>query len=227
MSDVTLLGHLNPSGTYNADFFDPSRDTENELSCKIPERFIIEGCPLADMGIDSGRTGRLTGVNLKNNVWYYRFNIDKRGGSIQCGTALLDKLFAPILPAVAVNILRFYMRRPNQMIYEAIERITAQQPKERTAVWMVGEQLKDMIRAEPQLAELIVQELEVESLSLKKCEAKIKAFADAHKAGASASSCVTPLEAERIIREFYGLPGRDEAPEHIIRPKILNLEDFL
>ena len=39
----------------------------------------------------------------------------------------------------------------------ALEKIAAQQPKERTSVWMVGEQLKDMLRAEPHLEELIVQ----------------------------------------------------------------------
>lgn len=87
----------------------------------------------------------------------------------------------------------------------ALEKITAQQPKERTAVWMVGEQLKDILRAEPGWAEIVAQDLDVKKLSLSECEKKIRAFADKHKTGDFA--CVIPAEAERIIREFYGLTG--------------------
>ena len=86
--------------------------------------------------------------------------------------------------------------------------IEAQQPKQRTAVWMVGEQLKDMLRAEPELAEIVEQDLAVKAMSLAECEKKIKAYADAHKTGNFA--CVIPSEAERIIREFYGLPAKGE-----------------
>ena len=42
----------------------------------------------------------------------------------------------------------------------------------------------------------------------KQAEKKIKAYADAHKTGSFA--CVTPVEAERILREFYGLTARAE-----------------
>lgn len=95
----------------------------------------------------------------------------------------------------------------DKILNEAIAKITAQQPKGCTAVWMVGEQLKDMVRAEPHLAELVAQDLSVEAMSLADCEKRIKAFADKHKTGGFA--CVVPAEAERIIREFYGLPARD------------------
>ena len=43
----------------------------------------------------------------------------------------------------------------------AIEAVTAQQPKEENAVWMVGEQLKDMLRQEPHMAEIVLRDLEV------------------------------------------------------------------
>ena len=111
------------------------------------------------------------------------------------------------------------------MIQEAIEKITAQQPKDRTAVWMVGEQLKDILRAEPHLAELIAQDLDMEAMSLSKCEAKIKQFADAHKTGSF--SCVTPAEAERIIRDFYGLAGEGEPSVTATGGTLLNLADYL
>lgn len=105
----------------------------------------------------------------------------------------------------------------------ALEKITAQQPKERTPVWMVGEQLKDILRAEPSLAELVAQDLDVAEMSLAECEKKIKAFADQHKTGNF--SCVIPSEVERIIREFYGLPARGETPKPVGN-RLMSLEDF-
>lgn len=108
------------------------------------------------------------------------------------------------------------------MLETAIERIAAQQGTERTPVWMVGEQLKDILRREPHLAELVVQDLTVEAMSLTECEKKIKAFADKHKTGGFA--CVIPSEAERIIRSFYGLTAPVPQPARGVR---VNLEDFL
>lgn len=55
----------------------------------------------------------------------------------------------------------------------ALEKIAAQQPNERTPVWMVGEQLKDILRREPHLAELVAQDLDVKEMSLAECEKKI------------------------------------------------------
>lgn len=77
--------------------------------------------------------------------------------------------------------------------------------KARSAPWMVGEQLKDMIRREPGIGELIAQDLTSGGMSLEKAEVKIKAFADKHRTGHFA--CVTPAEAEGILREYFGLPA--------------------
>lgn len=113
-------------------------------------------------------------------------------------------------------------------ISSAIEAITAQQPKEENAVWMVGEQLKDMLRQEPHMAEIVLRDLEVPEMSLEHCEKKIKAWADQHKVGNFA--CVTPIRAEKIIREFYGLPERDVDPtashEDRRSSKFIDLTDF-
>lgn len=105
----------------------------------------------------------------------------------------------------------------------AIAKIAAQQSKERTPVWMVGEQLKDILRGEPHLADIVAQDLDVKEMALAECEKKIKAFADKHKTGNF--SCVIPSEAERIIREFYGLPeaGQASAPAAGVD---IDLEDF-
>lgn len=105
----------------------------------------------------------------------------------------------------------------------ALDKITAQQPKERTPVWMVGEQLKDMLRAEPSLADIVAQDLDVKEMALSECEKKIKAFADKNKTGNFA--CVIPSEAERIIREFYGLPAQGEANKPAGN-NLIRLEDF-
>ena len=111
-----------------------------------------------------------------------------------------------------------------EKIQAASAAITAQQPTERTAVWMVGEQLKDMVRAEPHLAALVAEDLQNKEMSLASCEKKIKAYADRHKSGSFA--CVIPLEADRIIREFYGLPKAGEAPADQTPDNVVSLADF-
>ena len=112
------------------------------------------------------------------------------------------------------------------MIEQAIEMLNEQQSKvkERSAPWMVAEQLKDICRREPWSAELLAKDLENHQMGIVQAEKKIKAFADDHKTGGF--SCVTPLEAEEILREFYGL-GAASAAAGGDTPKVLNLADFL
>ena len=128
-----------------------------------------------------------------------------------------------------------------RMLNKAIAAIEQQQAavKPRSPQWMVGEQLKDICRREPKSAELIAQDLAVKEMSITEAEKKIKAFADKHKTGNFA--CVTPIEAEKILREFYGLPdpfedgGTPERGEESQetdnrkseRRKVLDLADFL
>ena len=87
----------------------------------------------------------------------------------------------------------------------ALALLEAQQKKvkARGPQWMAAEQLKDICRREPASAELIAQDLERSGMSITDAEKKIKAYADSHKTGNFA--CVTPIEAEDILREFYGL----------------------
>lgn len=104
----------------------------------------------------------------------------------------------------------------------AFEKIAAQQGEENTPVWMVGEQLKDMIRDCPGWQEIVEQDLEQETMSLAECEKKIKAYADKHKKNGFA--CVVPSVAEKIIRDFYGLT--DEAKGTAAGGNVINLADF-
>lgn len=101
----------------------------------------------------------------------------------------------------------------NSIQVQAIQSIETQQKKvpARSAPWMVGEQLKDICRLEPLSAELIAQDMQNQAMGIIQAEKKIKAFADGHKT--DSFSCVTPIEADRILREFYGLPPAGKSPE--------------
>ena len=113
----------------------------------------------------------------------------------------------------------------NEVQERAIAAITAQQPKERTDVWMVGEQLKDICRAEPHTAELIEKDMAVKGMGLADAAKKMKEYADAHKTGSFA--CVTPAESDRILRDFYGLSRETPAAPEKETGKIIDLADFL
>lgn len=105
---------------------------------------------------------------------------------------------------------------------DVFEKILAQQGAEHTPVWMVGEQLADIIRHNERAQEIVSRDLDQAGMSLADCEKKIKAFADKHKTGNFA--CVIPSEAERIIREFYGITeAQADASETGV---VLNLEDY-
>lgn len=114
----------------------------------------------------------------------------------------------------------------NEFQKKAIGMIEAQQEEARyhSQPWLVGEQLKDICRMEPRGAELIAQDLENEAMSIAEAEKKIKEFAKKHGGG------VSGIEADQILREFYGLPAAgssapaaapDQAGDNVLR-----LEDF-
>lgn len=109
-----------------------------------------------------------------------------------------------------------------------IEMITAQQQgHQNDDVFMVGEQLKDMASREPAIVDILKDDLTVESMSITHAAAKIKAYADKNK-GKSNCFCVTPIVAEGILREFYGLPQRTSEPQ-TVAPSVqkIDLSDFL
>ena len=104
--------------------------------------------------------------------------------------------------------------------------------KEDKPEWTVGEQLLDMARQQPEIAELLVQDLDVPEMNLTAAAAKIKEYADEkHKKDGGKCVCVTPKEAETVLRGFYHLPEADAATDS--RPPvgstapIVDLADFL
>ena len=119
-------------------------------------------------------------------------------------------------------------------LQNALDKITAQQAKHKqgSAPWCVGEQLKDILRAQPEIAELVVHDLDQIGMSLADCEKKIAAFAQDHRQG-SVGFC-GPADADRIIRAFYGLPEApavssptSPAPPAAPKRKTIRLADFL
>ena len=79
--------------------------------------------------------------------------------------------------------------------------------------FMIGEQLKEIAEREPLSAELLERDLEIEEMSLEAAEKHFQKYADKNH-GKAKAFCITPKVAERLLREFYGLPIPEEnAPE--------------
>lgn len=93
------------------------------------------------------------------------------------------------------------------------EKIHAQQGEEGTDIWMIGEQLLEIAEREPLSAELIEKDLEVAAMSLPEAAKAMKAFADEkHRKVKGKCVCVTPKEADGVLRKFYGLPEKADTP---------------
>lgn len=110
----------------------------------------------------------------------------------------------------------------NELV-NAIAAIAKQQPKQRNDVWMIAEQLKDLLKAEPQWAEMVKRDLENKGQTLEDVAKLIRERAQKNKVG----NCgiVTPMEADEIIRKVYGIPERGAAPEPPAE-NVIDLEDF-
>ena len=115
-------------------------------------------------------------------------------------------------------------------VFEKIESL--QKGLEETDVYMVGQQLKDICRREPECAPLVLADLDNSDMSLNAAAGKIKAWADAKQKEKKAKCvCVPPDVAEVILRKFYGLPDAQDAGQ--IQPEpmteaapILDLASF-
>ena len=112
----------------------------------------------------------------------------------------------------------------NKYLQEATALIRDQQGS-RGPVWMCGEQLLEMITPDEAATKLVLDDLQHGGLTLTACERKIKEFAQKNK------GCCTGAEAEKIIREYFGL---GKAPEALKREPetaapagdTIRLEDF-
>ena len=118
------------------------------------------------------------------------------------------------------------------MGYHELETIIRGQQKGKEALpeFTVGEQLLDMAREQPAIAELLEHDLAVKEMDLTAAAAKLKEYADKNRKGAKCF-CVTPAVAEKIFREFYHLPEAVEVGSHQSevgsQTPIVDLADFL
>lgn len=100
------------------------------------------------------------------------------------------------------------------------------------AYW-VGEQLKDILRETPEAAQVVLEDFDA-GHTVKECEKQIRDYARKH------GSCCPPKEADRIIREFFGiadlsagtapvieLPAASTSAEKHHARRSINLADFL
>lgn len=116
-------------------------------------------------------------------------------------------------------------------VFEMIE--AQQKGHEGTTVFAVGRHLADICRADPACAAIVAEDLLQKGMGIADCEKKIHALADKiHKEKKTNRVGIDPAEAEKIIREFYGLPMA--APEQQTAPTkdevetaILDLDELL
>lgn len=88
--------------------------------------------------------------------------------------------------------------------------IAEQQKGHETAPrFMIGEQLKEIAERESFSAELIEKDLTVKEMNLEAAEKHFQEYADKNH-GKKRNFCIAPKVAERLLREFYGLPIPDE-----------------
>lgn len=118
----------------------------------------------------------------------------------------------------------------NEKAIDAVmAKIEAQQKgREETAVWAVGEQLKEICRFTRGAAELVARDLDAAEMSIAECEKKIKAFADKrHRKHGGNCAYVSPKEADGIIREFYGIPEEEAYLKATPKADFIDLDDFI
>lgn len=95
--------------------------------------------------------------------------------------------------------------------------------------FMIGEQLKEIAEREPKSAEILERDLEIEEMNLEAAEKHFQEYADRNH-GKAKAFCITPKVAERLLREFYGLPKKEETvaePETVQEPGFIDLSSFL
>ncbi len=116
------------------------------------------------------------------------------------------------------------------MVYDRlVDEITRQQEgHENTVRFQIGEQLKDIARESDDIADILLKDLAVAELSLAAAEKKFDQYANANR-GKEKKFCITPLVADGILRQMYGLPEanakKEEASPHTV--DMLDLNSFL
>lgn len=96
-------------------------------------------------------------------------------------------------------------------VYELIKQQQKQLAQSEPA-WLIGRQLKDMARREPETEAALWEDLTAGALTLKGAAQAMQAEADRiRKEQKGACVCITPTAAEKVLRKYFGLPEASEA----------------
>ena len=111
--------------------------------------------------------------------------------------------------------------------YETLCEMIASQQKGRegTDVFCAGEQLKEICRGSEEMSEIVVTDLEKPAMSIEMAVHGIRDFAAKHKV--DRMGFCGPMDAERILRNFYGLPDAAPYEAPTAAPQRVNLFDFI
>jgi hypothetical protein len=124
-----------------------------------------------------------------------------------------------------INDISGGIKMGKEQLFNLIEKL--QGSDDTKPVFTIGEQLKDIAAREPISAELLEKDLVIKEMSLEAAEKKLKEYADKHHKGAG-GFCISPKVAEKILREFYGLPEAGKAPaEPAPQEGYIDLSEFL
>lgn len=109
------------------------------------------------------------------------------------------------------------------MIEKAIEKINEQIEKSKDGnVRSCGYQLIDIIKTTPGAAELVLQDFERDGMNIADCEKKI------HEEWKK-NNGIDSRQADKVIREFYGIPDMTEQTPAVTANKkhsIVDLDEF-
>ena len=73
----------------------------------VPDSWVEGNCGPEELGMDPGKRWKLNGIRLcGERGWGFRL-VDKNGSSCMVRTEVLDKLFAPVLPLVQVELMDY------------------------------------------------------------------------------------------------------------------------
>lgn len=102
---VTLMGSPNKKG--RVDFFERKYMDALPISFEVPDRLVEGDCRPEELGMEQGKKWKLRGIRLCGETgWAFSLS-DMNRESRLVRTEVLDKLFAPVIPLVQVDLMDF------------------------------------------------------------------------------------------------------------------------
>ena len=102
---VTLIGANRPKAS--AYFFERADLDALPITIQVPDAWVEGNCEPEELGMEPGKKWRLRGIRLCGESGWAFSLCDKNRESRLVRTDVLDKLFAPVLPPVQVDLMDF------------------------------------------------------------------------------------------------------------------------